>query len=235
LLLAAQDGTAQSPAAKDPPAEAKPASAAKPETSEEDYQRIFGVIPNYKTINAPQPPISSKEKFKLAVHYFDPYTYAFVGVLAGLEQWRDAKPAYGQDTKGYLKWYGADFTDGFTNEFFVVWVVPSILREDPRYFRKGEGGFLSRTAYSLSRIVITRTDSGHQRFNFSDRWAIWLPEQSPAPTIPKKSEALATYWFAWAHSAGTTRCSICSKSFTPTFAISCDTSRTLPSRRSIHS
>jgi hypothetical protein len=47
-------------------------------------------------------------------------------------------------------------------------VVPALLKEDPRYFRLGTGGFLKRTGYAVSRIWVTRTDAGGRSFNFSE-------------------------------------------------------------------
>ena len=69
---------------------------------------------------------------------------------------------------GYAKRYGADFTDGFTNELFVTAVFPTLLHEDPRYYRLGHGGALKRTGYALSRILIAHSDSGASRFNGSE-------------------------------------------------------------------
>ena len=63
---------------------------------------------------------------------------------------------------GYAKRYGADFTDGFTNELFVTGVFPTLMHEDPRYYRLGRGSALKRTAYALSRILITHGDSGRR-------------------------------------------------------------------------
>jgi hypothetical protein len=47
-------------------------------------------------------------------------------------------------------------------------IFPSLLHEDPRYFRRGTGPVKSRTLYALTRIFVTRTDSGGRRFNFSE-------------------------------------------------------------------
>ncbi len=47
-------------------------------------------------------------------------------------------------------------------------IFPSILREDPRYYQRGKGKFSHRAFYSISRLFVTRTDSGHTRFNFSE-------------------------------------------------------------------
>jgi len=132
---------------------------------------MFKVLPNYKTINDPEQPVvamSPAEKFALVKHYFDPFTFVFTSITAGIEQVSDEKKDYGQGAMGYAKRYGADFTDGFTNELFVVGVFPTLLHEDPRYYRLGRGSGWKRTAYALSRILITHSDSGTTRVNASE-------------------------------------------------------------------
>jgi len=132
---------------------------------------MFKVLPNYKSVNDPEQPfapISAGEKFALVQHYFDPFTFVFTSITAGLEQATNEKEGYGQGTMGFAKRYGADFTDGFTNELFVTGVFPALLHEDPRYYRLGHGSAFKRTAYALSRILITRTDSGGSNFNASE-------------------------------------------------------------------
>ena len=132
---------------------------------------MFKVVPNYKTVNDSTSPISAitaKDKFKLAGHYFDPFTFGYLTVIASIEQATNVKPGYGQGLKGYGKRYGADFADGFTNELFVTAVFPSLLHHDPRYIRKGEGHAWTRTGYALSRILITRTDTGGRAVNISE-------------------------------------------------------------------
>lgn len=136
-----------------------------------DDHRMFKVLPNYKTINDPGQPVvalSVGEKFALVEHYFDPFTFAFTSITSGVEQLTDEKGSYGQGTLGYAKRYGADFTDGFTNELFVTGVFPALLHEDPRYYRLGHGNGWKRTAYALSRILIARSDSGNTRVNASE-------------------------------------------------------------------
>jgi|SRR5579863_422134 len=150
--------------------------APSPETSEtqnavaEDH-RMFKVLPNYKTVNDPSLPVTAigaKEKFGLVLHYFDPFTYAFTGVQASIQQATDAQEGYGQGVAGYYKRYGADFADAFTNELFTVGVFPTLLHEDPRYFRKGEGSGLHRTLYAISRVFVARGDAGRESYNFSE-------------------------------------------------------------------
>jgi hypothetical protein len=132
---------------------------------------MFKVLPNYKSINDPEtpvPPLTTGEKFALVKHYFDPFTFVFTTITAGIEQATNEKEGYGQGAMGYAKRYGADFTDGFTNELFVTGVFPSLLHEDPRYYRLGHGSTFKRTAYALSRILIARGDSGNSRINASE-------------------------------------------------------------------
>ena len=47
-------------------------------------------------------------------------------------------------------------------------IFPTLTREDPRYYTLGHGGFLKRSRYALSRLLITRTDSGGSSLNFSE-------------------------------------------------------------------
>ena len=77
---------------------------------------MFGVLPNFKTVNDPNQPVTSigpSEKFQLVLHYFDPFTFAITSIQAGIEQDTNAKASYGQGTLGYAKRFGADFTDAF--------------------------------------------------------------------------------------------------------------------------
>jgi len=158
---------AQTPAVDPPVTPANPSVA----NVDVDDHRMFGVMPNFKTVNDPdQPitPIGTAEKFELVLHYFDPFTFGVYSIQAGIEQATGEKKSYGQGTLGYTKRYAADLTDALTNELFVVGVFPTLLHEDPRYFRLGRGSAMRRTAYALSRILVTRTDSGGQRFNCSE-------------------------------------------------------------------
>ncbi|MGB7848279.1 MAG: hypothetical protein WBL63_21890 [Candidatus Acidiferrum sp.] len=43
-----------------------------------------------------------------------------------------------------------------------------MTKEDSRYYTLGKGGFFKRSGYALSRLLITRKDSGDPTFNFSE-------------------------------------------------------------------
>jgi hypothetical protein len=159
---------APSATAKDPGAsnQGRTGSSAQPSGQE----RVFGILPAYGMVEvgAQPPPLTSGQKFKLAAQYLNPYTFFFVAVEAGVNQARNHPEGYGQGAEGFGKRYGAGLADGLTDGLFVTGVYPSLLRQDPRYYRLGDGGFTHRTGYAITRILVTRQDSGRKAFNFSE-------------------------------------------------------------------
>jgi hypothetical protein len=90
------------------------------------------------------------------------------GLLAGIGQAENSEPSYGQGAAGYSKRYGLAVTDRTIQSFMTGAILPSILRQDPRYYRLGQGGFWRRTVYGASRIFICRGDSGRFQFDYSE-------------------------------------------------------------------
>jgi hypothetical protein len=133
---------------------------------------IFGLVPEYDTVNDPMlqyKPITSGQKFWIAAHDgFDPFSWVTTGLFAGAAQWHNQSREYGQGAQGYAKRYGASFADGAIANFMSEAILPSLLHDDPRYFRLGRGSFFHRVGYTISREVIARKDSGGQGFNFSE-------------------------------------------------------------------
>jgi hypothetical protein len=143
--------------------------AAAPKATSND--RLFFTLPNFLTLeNAGQvPPLTTGQKFKVVARSsFDYVQYPWYGFLAGISQAQDSEEGYGQGAKGYAKRFGAYFADGTIENFMTGAIVPSVLHQDPRYFQSGRGGFSHRAGYAVSRIFVTRTDSGHEQFNFSE-------------------------------------------------------------------
>ena len=85
-----------------------------------------------------------------------------------MSQATNSEAGYGQGAEGYGKRFAAYFADGTIENYMTGAVLPSLLHQDPRYFQLGTGGFWHRTGYAMSRIVVTRTDSGHPQFNYSE-------------------------------------------------------------------
>jgi len=134
-------------------------------------KRIFGVLPNYRTANemAVYTPISVEHKFVIGLK--DSFDYPLLGlaaVLAGEGQLTNSHPEFGQGWAGYGRRIGTGYADEVIGNMMTESIFPSLLHEDPRYFRRGYGGIWSRTFYAATRVLVTRTDSGGTRFNFSE-------------------------------------------------------------------
>jgi hypothetical protein len=133
--------------------------------------RLFFTLPNFLTLeNADQvPPLTAGQKFKVVARSsFDYVQYPWYGFLAGISQAENSEPGYGQGAAGYGKRFGASTADGTIENFLTSAVFPSLLRQDPRFFQSGRGSFLHRTGYAVSRVIVTRTDSGHSQVNYSE-------------------------------------------------------------------
>lgn len=133
--------------------------------------RLFYALPNFLSLQngGKVPPMTSKQKFEaVALGSFDYIQIPWYGFLSALSQAQNSEPGFGQGWAGYGKRFGSAFADGTIENFLTSAVLPSILHQDPRFFQSGEGGFGRRTGYAVSRIFITRTDSGHSQFNYSE-------------------------------------------------------------------
>jgi hypothetical protein len=99
---------------------------------------------------------------------FDYVQYPWYGFLAGISQAENSEPGYGQGAEGYGKRYGAALADGTIENFLTSAVLPALLRQDPRFFQSGQGGFWHRTGYAMSRVIVARGDSGRSQANYSE-------------------------------------------------------------------
>jgi hypothetical protein len=136
---------------------------------EEEEQRVLGFIPNFYVSYAPDaPPLTSRQKFNLAWRSsIDPITLLSDGFFAGIEQANNDDKEYGQGTEGYAKRYAANYADDFIGTMIGGAILPSLLKQDPRYFYKGTGSTRSRAFYAITRTVISRGDNGHWQPNYS--------------------------------------------------------------------
>ena len=150
---------------------ATPAPQGQATSEGKQSKRIFGIIPNYRAVSADSvlPPLSAKGKFVLATQdSFDYSSLLVAGFMAALAQARNSYPEFRQGAKGYARYCWHSFADQAVGNYFTEFIVPSVTREDPRYYTRFHGNFPSRTAYSISRLFVTRTDSGGTTFNFSE-------------------------------------------------------------------
>ena len=151
----------------------QPASAQPADPSID--KRIFGVLPNYRTADgtAPFVPITTRHKFYIAAKdSFDYPVFLTAALFAGYYQLDNENPSFGQGLKGYAKRLATSYADQAVGNMMTEAIFPSLLHEDPRYFRIGSSGGSKwhRTGYAITRVLVVRTDKGGSAFNFSE----WL-------------------------------------------------------------
>jgi hypothetical protein len=146
-----------------------PLEVAQEQVQDEEKQRVLGFIPNFYVSYAPHPaPLSSKQKFSLAWKtVVDPVSFGLIGVIAGIQQSQNDFSGYGQGAEGYGKRYGASYANFVSGTFIGSAILPSVFKQDPRYFYKGTGSKRSRILYALANSVICKGDNGNWQPNYS--------------------------------------------------------------------
>lgn len=118
---------------------------------------------------APYVPLTRKQKAERWAHYtYSPYTFASVLFNASWAQAMGDWPTYGGGMEGFGKRFGATLANTESSGFFKIFLLPTLLRQDPRYFRSSKQGFKRRAWYAATRVVITRNDDGRNGFNTSE-------------------------------------------------------------------
>ena len=142
---------------------------AEVQIKDQEKQRVLGIVPNFYVSYLPDAvALSPKQKFELAWRSsVDPFTFIGVAAIAGAGQAGDALSGYGQGAQGYARRYGAAYGDIVIGTFLGSAVLPSLLKQDPRYFYKGTGSKRSRILYALSSPFMCKGDNGRWQPNYS--------------------------------------------------------------------
>jgi hypothetical protein len=175
LLAVSLNGQPTLPSAPDAPANLPDAPVVTPQSpvdlDKPADKRILGVLPNYRTSNpySVYKPMTAEQKMTIAAKdSFDYPIYLLGGFFAGLDQIGNSDPSYGQGTKGFAKRYAANNGDLMLGNLMTEGIMPSLLHQDPRYFRLAQGSIKKRTWYALSQTFVTRDDNGKRDFNYSE-------------------------------------------------------------------
>jgi hypothetical protein len=165
---------AQLPARETPPV---PGTLKTPEAPtgtnppEPVQKRIFGVIPNFRTFPSllHYQPLTTGQKFKIATQdSFDRGTFILAAAFAGEGQLTRSNPSFGTGIAAYGRYLGTSYADFVIGDFMTEAIYPSLLHQDPRYFRRGRGTVISRLGYAVGQLFWTHTDSDRMQFNFSE-------------------------------------------------------------------
>jgi hypothetical protein len=154
-----------------PDSEKSSPEAVQKEDDGKQSKRILWIFPNYRAVsaNTQLPPLSLKDKFWLATQdSFDYSSFVSAGIIGGVSQANNSYPEFGHGGKAFGRYYWHAVADQAVGNYMTEAIVPSLTREDPRYYTLGHGGFIKRTGYAVSRLLVTRTDAGHPTFNVSE-------------------------------------------------------------------
>ncbi|HXW56240.1 MAG TPA: hypothetical protein VEJ67_10855 [Candidatus Cybelea sp.] len=191
----------------------------KEETEGVSNDRLFYTLPNFLTIADVNhvPRLSTKQKFKVVAQgTFDWVQYPWNAFLAAISQAENSEPGYGQGWAAYGKRFGAAFGDGAIENFWTGAILPSVLRQDPRFYQLGEGGFWHRTGYAVSRIFVTRTDSGNETFNASEIFGSAIAAGISTYTYhPRTERTLSNTGTVWGTQVGLDTLTMVTKEFWP--------------------
>ena len=142
---------------------------AEVQIKDQEKQRVLGIIPNFYVSYLPDAvALSPKQKFELAWRSsVDPFTFVSVGAIAAIQHSGNGLSGYGQGAQGYAQRYGASYGDVVIGTFLGSAIMPSLLKQDPRYFYKGTGSKRSRLLYALSSPFMCKGDNGRWQPNYS--------------------------------------------------------------------
>lgn len=139
--------------------------------SKQQPKRILGVMPNFRAVSPGQnpPPPSFKQSLKIATqNSFDYSSFIFVGITSALAEATDAHPELGKGMGGFGQYYWRGFVDKTDGNYWVISILPTVFRQDTRYYAMGEGGFWKRSTYAATRIFVARKYDGDNTFNISE-------------------------------------------------------------------
>ena len=140
-------------------------------TEDTEDKRILWIFTNHRTTDDSTTLSKLTPGGKLAIAWGDATDRAIffqTAFLAGIGQATNGNPSFGQGTEGYARRFGTTYADFAIENVMAEGVFPTLLHQDPRYFRRREGAGRSRLGYAMSRLFITRTDSGRNQFNYSE-------------------------------------------------------------------
>jgi len=136
-----------------------------------ETKRILGIIPNFRTSPSLQnyKPLASSEKLKIASQdAFDRGTFELAALFGAEGQLNNSNRSFGQGAAGFGRYFGSAYGDFLIGDYMTEGVFPTVLHQDPRFFRRGIGSGRARLGYAMGQIFWTHRDSGGKQFNYSE-------------------------------------------------------------------
>jgi hypothetical protein len=169
-------------------------------------KRMFGMIPDFENTNdipANRHPLTVRQKYILSLHQaFDISAHVGNAFQAALQQAANGQPRYGQGWGAYGERFAAAEGDQITGSILIYGLLPSMLHEDPRYFRQGRGATITRLWYAINRTFVTRTDKGTSRFNNSETFGQLISCGISTSYYPPQDRSVGRVFSNWGVNLG---------------------------------
>ncbi len=168
--------------------------------SKQQPKRILGLMPNYRAVSAGAipPPPTLKQSFKIATqNSFDYSAFVFVGITSSIAYAQDTHKQIGESASAFWGYYWRGFVDKTDGNYLVIFALPTIFHQDPRYYAMGSGRLGKRALYAATRVLITPDYHGHNSFNASELLGRAMAQGISTtyyPSADRTLGALATRW-----------------------------------------
>lgn len=168
-------------------------------------KRILGVVPNYRAVSAGvlPPPPKAHEAFEVATEQsFDYSGFVFVGITSLLAEASEAHPSLGKGIGGFWGYSWRGFVDKADGNYWVIWLMPSVLHEDERYYAKGEGSYVGRSVYAATRIFITPNYHGKNTFNAAEIFGRGISQGISLAYYPSADQSIGPFMQKYGYALG---------------------------------
>ena len=135
------------------------------------HRRVLFLFPGYETVQDPHQAVAelrTHQKFEMAYRKkIDPSFIVESVMFAGYDQLAGYGPNYGTGSAAFAQRVGYNAANLSSTFLLTDGLLPTLLHQDPRYFRKGEGSIKSRLWWAVRSEVIAFNDEGAQVPNYS--------------------------------------------------------------------
>jgi hypothetical protein len=113
-------------------------------------------------------PMTAHQKtFIAATDVIDPANLATITAGSAFFVATNAHSAYGPGLVGLGRNLGYSFALDGMGEFLGTFLIPSVVHQDPRYYRMPHGSVGRRIVHAVSHTIISRSDYGNPMPNFA--------------------------------------------------------------------
>ena len=189
--------------------------------SKQQPKRILGLMPNYRAVSAGAipPPPTLKQAFKIATqNSFDYSAFVFVGITSSIAYAQDSHKQLGESASAFWSYYWRGFVDKTDGNYLVIFALPTLFHQDPRYYALGSGSIGKRALYAASRVLITPDYHGHNSFNASELVGRAMAQGISTTYYPSSDRTLGALATRWGYAIMRDACTNAFREFWPDIA-----------------